>query len=94
MSEHPKPGKAQALLALLSMAMVTWYMMPPQERYWVRLAALQKMHRLSALLARSEGRQGMAAELKGFDPWPRYGVAYQFSRLRDHLARQLEDMRP
>ena len=93
MDNPQKPGKASAILALVSMAAMTWLMMPPQERYWAKLRLLQCAHRASALLARSEGRQGMAAELRGTDPWPRYGVAYQCSRLRDHLARRMEDMR-
>lgn len=93
-SEPRQPGKAEILLALVSTGVMTWFMLPPQERYWLKLSVLRQLHGLSSRVARNEGRQGMGEELKGRDPWPRYGAAYQASRLRDVLAKTLEDMRP
>lgn len=94
MAEQRQPGKLELLLALASTGIMAWYMMPPQERFWVRLAVLQKLHQCSDRLARSEGHQGMADELRGSDPWPRYGVAYQISRFRDWLGKQAQAMKP
>ena len=90
-----KPGTGiQAALALAATAVMTWYVIPEPERYWLRLAVLGRLHALSDRLARSEGRRGMADELTGRDPGPRYGAAYQLSRARDWLAGRLEGMRP
>ena len=91
--EPRQPGKAEAVLALASALVMTWYMAPPQERYWMKLRALQSLHRLASALARHEGHAGMRDELAGRD-FQRYGMAYQLSRARDALGRALERMKP
>jgi hypothetical protein len=93
MGEPRQPGKLEMLLALVSTGVMAWYMMPPQERYWVKLTVLQKLHRLSGRLAYREGHRGMGDELAGRD-YQRYGLAYRLSQARDALGRALEDMRP
>lgn len=93
MSEARKPGKTEALLALASALVTSWCLMPEQERYWMRLRALQGLHRLSARAARRAGHKGMGDELAGRD-FARYGLAYRLSQARDRLGAVLEGMRP
>ena len=92
--EPRQPGKLEVILALISTTVMMWYMMSPQERYWVKLRLLQEARRLSARRALREGHRGMAEELRGADPKPRYGGAFLMSRFRDWLDKALEDMRP
>lgn len=92
--EARQPGKLELILATASMAAMLWYTIPPQERYWVKLRAVQTLHRLSGRAARREGRQGMSDELSGKDPKPHYGGAYIMSRVRDVLGKTLEGMKP
>jgi hypothetical protein len=91
--EPRKPGKAELFLALISTGVAAWYMMPPQEQYWMKLRALRALHRVSGRLARREGHAGMGDELAGREFY-RYGLAYRLSRARDALGRALEEMRP
>jgi hypothetical protein len=92
--EPRQPGKLEQALALASVAVMTWCMMPPQERYWIQLRTAQFAHRVLGRLAWREGHKGMGDELAGGDPWPRYGAAYACSRARDLVGRALEAMRP
>jgi hypothetical protein len=92
--EPRKPGAAEAILAIASTAVMTWCVIPPQERFWIKLRTLQALYNLSAKLARQEGQRGMGDELRGRDPEPRYGGAYSMSRVRDYLAKSLEGMKP
>jgi hypothetical protein len=92
--EPRQPGKLEVILALVSTTAMMWYMMPPQERYWVKLRVLQNLRRLSARYALREGHQGMTEELQGKDPEHRYGMAFLMSRVRDMLDKALEEMRP
>jgi hypothetical protein len=95
--DEPGPKTAEVVTALASAALMgiaVWYQMPPQERLWLRLQMAGFAHRLAGRLARAEGRFGMADELAGRDPSPRYGAAYGVSLCRDWLARSLADMRP
>ena len=91
--EPRRPGKLEAVLSLASAAVVTWCMMPPQERYWIRLRVTAGLHRAVSRLAWREGHAGMADELAGRD-LVRYPVAYRLSLARDRLGRALEEMRP
>jgi hypothetical protein len=94
--EQRQPTKGELILALLSMVitgLLTWYSMAsPQEQYWLKLRALQSLHRLAGRLAQHEGRAGMGDELAGQQNY-RYEVAYRASRFRDRLAKALEGMR-
>ena len=91
--EPRTPGKLEAFLTLVTMLIASWYMMPPQQRYWIQLRSLQQLHRVSARLAWRAGHKGMGDELAGRD-LQRYPLAYLLSRARDQLALTLEDMRP
>lgn len=91
--EQRPPGKLEALLALLSTAVMAWCVMPPQERYWIKLAATRKLHQLASRLALRTGHRGMGDELQQRD-FQRYEVAYWLSRARDQLGQALEQMRP
>jgi hypothetical protein len=95
--ERRQPGKTEVLLAavttLVSAAAMTWYMIPQQERYWIRLRMLRSLHHASGRLARRVGHAGMGDELAGLD-FQRYGLAYRLSRMRDTLGKRLEDMKP
>lgn len=91
MSEPKRPGLTETILSLVSVAVMVWFTMPPQERMWVRLAVLQQMHRASDRLARKLGYQGMGDELAGRD-FQNYDLAYRVALLRDRLARELKDI--
>lgn len=93
MGDRKPPSKLEALLALLSTLVMAWCVMPPQERYWIKLGVMRKLHQLATRLAYKTGHLGMGDELAGLD-LQRYPVAYQLSRVRDYLARELEQMRP
>jgi hypothetical protein len=71
-------------------------MMPAQERMWVTLRTVGRLHRLAGRLARSEGHAGMGDELAGRRElaWSRYGGAYVAARCEAALARSLERMKP
>jgi len=92
MSEPRQPGTLEALLALASTAAMAWCVMPPQERLWLKLSALRRLHGLTARAAYRAGHRGMGDELARQD-FQRYEVAYWLSRARDELARTLEGMR-
>lgn len=93
MSEPQKPPLLETLLALASTLAMAWCVMPPQERLWLKLSALQKLHRVSGQLARKAGHRGMGDELAGRD-FQRYDIAYWLSAVRDRLERALEGMKP
>lgn len=88
-----KPTLLEMLATLVSVGVMAYMTISPQERYWIRLQALGLLHRASARLAWRAGHKGMSDELSGRD-CQRYGLAYRLSQLRDLAARALEDMRP
>ena len=91
--EPRQPGKLEQAAALASLAAITWMSLPPQQQYWMKLAALRFLHRTASRLAWREGHRGMADELSGRDLL-RYPVAYRLSRLRDRIGAELEAIRP
>ena len=93
MSEPRQPVVLEALLALLSTAAMAWCVMPPQERLWLKLSVLQRLHGLTARAAYRAGHRGMGDELTQRD-FQRYELAFWLSQARDKLARSLEAMRP
>ena len=96
--QPPEMGKvARTLIAaatVASLLLPSWYMIPQQERLWLRLSLAGKARAALARLARSEGHRGMRDELAGRDPAPRYGLAYACSRTRDRLDQAVEAWRP
>lgn len=89
-----RPGKTEQLLALASTLVMAWCMLPPHQRQLITMRLLDRARRLTARLAHAEGHRGMADELAGRDPLPRYGGAYALARLHDALGRALERVRP
>lgn len=92
--EPRKPGILEMILATASTAIMTWCVISPQERYWIKLRSLQSLYQLSDRLARLEGHQGMGEELKGRDPSERYVAALYIGRVREYFRSQLEGMKP
>ncbi|MDA8319070.1 MAG: hypothetical protein M0030_04540 [Actinomycetota bacterium] len=96
--DEPKPGRlTETVLAAVSTAVMVWVMMPPQERYWVRLRVTQMaqdLGRRAAVRARATGFEGMGAELGGEDPTVQYADARWLSVGRDMLARAVKVMKP
>jgi hypothetical protein len=93
MPEPRKPGLAEKLAAVASTLVITWFMMPAQERYWIKLKALALLHQVSGRHARRAGHLGMGDELAGRD-FARYRVAYRLSLARDAAGSALERLRP
>jgi hypothetical protein len=91
--EPRKPGILETLLALASTAAMAWVVMPPQERFWVKLTVLQKAHQLAGRLAYQVGHRGMGDELSDRD-FQRYEIAFWLSSARDELAKALDGMKP
>lgn len=89
-----RPGKLELLLSLAATLVMTWSILPPEDRRWIRLSMAWRARRLLAVLAALEGRAGMADELAGRDPAPRYVTAYRLALLRDRAGRLLDSMRP
>jgi hypothetical protein len=87
------PGLAETLAALAGTAMMVWATMPPQQRFWIRQAALSRCHRHLARLARRQGYRAMGDELAGRD-YRRYDLTILLAAARDRLAAELEGMRP
>ena len=97
MDKDKPSAAAQIVLMLISLAgtaMIVWSQMPPQERYWLQLRTAGALRGALLRVARTEGRAGMADELAGRDPMPRYGVAYHLMRWQDVCTRRLDSMRP
>jgi hypothetical protein len=92
--DRDRPGKLQQALAIASTLIMAWMMLPEHQRNLAVMRAMDWGRRQAGLLARSEGRAGMADELAGRDPSPRYGGALILARVRDELARALDRMRP
>lgn len=92
--EPRQPGKLELVLTLASTALMVWFMIPQTERQQAQMLAVHRLRQLAGRLAALEGRAGMADELSGRDPLPRYGTAFYLSRARDALGRALEQMRP
>lgn len=92
--EPRRPGKLELLLATLSTGAMVWFMMPAQERMWVRLRTVAGLRRAAARLASLEGHAGMGDELAGRDPSARYGGAVMLGKMRDLLDKAAEAMRP
>ena len=92
--EPQRPGKLQQALAIASTLIMAWMMLPEHQRQLMVMRALDWGRRQAGLLARSEGHRGMADELAGRDPSPRYGGALILARVRDELGRAIERMRP
>jgi hypothetical protein len=92
--EPRQPGKLELALTLASTALMVWFMIPQTERQQAQMLAVHRLRQLAGRLAAAEGRAGMADELSGRDPLPRYGVAFQLSRARDGLGGLLDRMRP
>jgi len=96
----PKRGRRPGLPELLLMgvsvaaqAWIVWVSLPPQQRFWIRLALLGRLRSLGARLAWLEGRAGMAEEIQTGQRTVRYVSAYGLSLVRDAAAEALEDMR-
>jgi hypothetical protein len=88
--ERPSPW-LEILLGLISLAgtlLIIWGNLPPQERQWIRLGLTSRLHRVLVVRAWREGRAGMADELAGRDPGPRYAAAAWLGRWRDRLEQQ------
>jgi len=82
------PPWLEILLGLMSLAgtgLIVWGSLPPQERQWIRLELTARLHRVLVVRAWREGRAGMADELAGRDPGPRYAAALWLGRWRDRL---------
>lgn len=73
------------LAQLAAMALVVWYMVPPDERNLWLMKTAKTISRLAADLAERAGRAEMARELAGVRP--AYERPYLFSRLRDFAGR-------
>jgi len=82
----PREILIQALIMLTANLIAVWAVLPPDERMWVRLRAAHLSRRALDVLARREGRAGMADELAGRDPGARYVTAYRLGLLRDRLT--------
>ncbi len=87
-----QPGLVETLLAIASTATGVWIMMPPIERYYCKMSVLRSLHRLTARLARHEGKLAMGEELETSEQ--RYGISYRASLARDWIATKLDEMRP
>jgi hypothetical protein len=88
MSDKDKPKSQIVLEALLVLAVnlaSVWAILPPDQRMWLRLRWCQTLRRVLGGLAVREGRAGMADELAGRDPAPRYSAAFCLAALRDRL---------
>ena len=91
-----KPGLAEFLVLGATAAAqiaVIWLSLPPQQRYWIRLAVLGKLRAATARLAWLEGRAGMAEEIQTERKSVRYLSALGLSLLREYADQTLEDMR-
>jgi len=93
-----QPGKLETALALISMALVCWVTIPPQERLWLRIRAAE-LAQAAALRAAGaawrRGHEGMGLELAG-EPGAvvRYGEALWLSAARDSLERFMRIVKP
>jgi hypothetical protein len=93
--EPRQPGKLELLLATLSTAVMAWCMLPEHQQRLLMMRALASLHKLAGRAARLQGLAGMGDELAGLAQARQYySAAYQLSRARDALGRQLERMRP
>ena len=77
---------AEALMVLAVNLASVWAILPPDQKLWLRLRWQSMVSRWLGGLAVREGRGGMADELAGRDPLPRYAVAYRLAALRDRLV--------
>jgi len=73
---------------------MAWFMLPEHQRRLMLMRAAEWARRQAGKAARAEGHAGMADELAGRDPAPRYGGAFVLASARDWLTRLLESMRP
>lgn len=94
MGNGDRPGRLQQALAIASTLIMAWMMLPEHQRALYLMQVTDWARKQAGSLARSEGRAGMADELAGRDPSPRYGGALLLARVRDGLAGLLERMRP
>ena len=80
----------EAILILAVNLASVWAVLPSDQRMWLRLKWAGCTRRMLSGLAVREGRAGMADELAGRDPLPRYAVAYRLAVLRDRLVEGLK----
>jgi hypothetical protein len=93
--ESRRPGKLELLVALTSTLLMLWLTLPEHQRQLLTMQAAAAGRDLAGRLARAQGHAGMGDELDGHArARQHYGAAYRLSRLRDHLAAQLDRLRP
>jgi hypothetical protein len=84
-----------AILATAGLqAWAIWVTLPPQQRYWIRLRAMDTCRRIAGRVAWSEGHAGMGEELQTGRKPVRYLGAWGLGLLRDAAVGELERMRP
>ena len=93
MEQQQRHPVLEIVLTTASGLIVAWSVLPPQQRYWIRLEMLDLLRRTAARHARQAGYLGMGDELAGRQNC-RYQVAYRLSQARDWCGRALEGMRP
>ena len=91
-----KPSLFEMVLMLAGTAASVWIILPPQERYWLKLRIIRLGQQIAAAVASREGRAGMRAELAGRpgEAGRSYTAAAWWSGRRDDLGRALEAMKP
>jgi hypothetical protein len=92
--EPRRPGWLEQLLALASSLIMVWVILPEHQRKAIMMRFASSVRHALARFAVAEGRAGMADELAGRDPMPRYGAALALSRCRDRLSAALTRMGP
>ena len=75
-------------------AWAIWVTLPPQQRYWIRLRAMDTCRRVAGRMAWSEGHAGMGEELRTGCKSVRYLGAWGLGILRDAAVGELERMKP
>ena len=87
-----RPGRLEQLANLIMAALVVWLTLPEHQRTAVKMRAAATLRILAARWARKEGRAGMADELAGRDPRPRYVTAWRLVLLRDKVLKVSRDV--
>lgn len=97
--ESRHPGRAEQVIylltALLTLMAVAWQMIPEHERRLMGMRLAASLRDAAARAAASQGREGMASELRGREGEAGrfYRMAYRISCWRDQLGTLLEGMR-